>query len=67
VPDSEGGMYHVTEVIKVHLPAGQQYKVMMESLEGASANNVSFSWAIDSMLIDEDMLYLEDAEADRMY
>jgi hypothetical protein len=30
-------------------------------------NSKNASWAIDSMLIDEEMLYLEDEEADKMY
>jgi hypothetical protein len=33
-----------------------------------NSNSKSSGWgAIDSMLIDEEMLYLEDEEADKMY
>ncbi len=32
-----------------------------------NSNLKSSGWAIDSMLIDEEMLYLEDEEADKMY
>ena len=38
----------------------------IEFLENNS-NNASFVWAMDSMLIDEELLYAEDEEADRIY
>ena len=63
VPDSDGGMYHVSEVIKVTLPAGT-YDHKIECWNSGNSQN---AWAIDSMLIDEEMLYLEDEEADAMY
>ena len=67
IPDSEGGAYQVSEVIKVVLPAGKHFDLKIEFLDSANSQNASLSWAIDSMLIDEDMLYLEDEEADKMY
>ena len=30
-------------------------------------DSTASSWAIDGMLIDEELLYVEDAEADRIY
>ncbi len=38
----------------------------IEFLDSSSGKSNS-SWAIDGMLIDEEMLYLEDEEADKMY
>lgn len=67
VPDSEGGTYHVIEVTKVQLPLQKSFDIKIEFLDNSSSKNASIAWAIDSMLIDEDMLYLEDEEADRMY
>lgn len=64
VPDSDGGLYHVSEVIKVILSAGV-YDHKIECLN--SGNSQNGAWAIDSMLIDEEMMYLEDEEADAMY
>ena len=58
-------MYHVSEVTKVLLPPGKTYDLRLEFLDNSS--NSKSAWAIDSMLIDEDMLYLEDEEADKMY
>lgn len=71
VPDSEGGKYHVIEVTKVQLPgptSSKKYDLKIEFLDNSSSSkSSSVAWAIDSMLIDEDMLYLEDEEADKMY
>ena len=52
-------------MIKVGLPTSRQSEVKGEYLDNSNSKNAS--WAIDSMLIDEEMLYLEDEEADRMY
>lgn len=51
------------------MPVGKQFDLKVEYLghSGSSSKNTSIAWAIDSMLIDEDMLYLEDEEADKMY
>jgi hypothetical protein len=47
------------------LPSSRHQEVRGEYLDNSASKNTS--WAIDSMLIDEEMLYLEDEEADRMY
>ena len=67
IPDNERGTYHVLEVMQVKLPnGGKGLDLKIEYLD--SANSKTSNWgAIDSMLIDEEMLYLEDEEADRMY
>lgn len=58
-------MYQISEVIKVQIPPGKVYDLKIEFLDNSTSKNVA--WAIDSMLIDEEMLYLEDEEADKMY
>jgi len=65
-PDSEGGTYHVHELLKVQLPAGNKFDLKLEYLDNSGGSSNS-AWTIDSMLIDEEMLYLEDEEADKMY
>lgn len=55
----------MSEVIKIGLPPSRQFDISGEFLDSTNSKNAS--WAIDSMLIDEEMLYLEDEEADRMY
>ena len=67
IPDSEGGRYQVHEVTKVQLPPQRQFELKIECLDNGGSASKSAAWAIDSMLIDEEMLYLEDEEADRMY
>ena len=52
----------------MQLPAGRAYDLRLEFLDSSvNSKSASMSWAIDSMLIDEEMLYLEDEEADKMY
>ena len=65
IPDNVGGTYQVLEVIKIALPSSKQFAIQGEFLDSSNSKNAS--WAIDSMLIDEEMLYLEDEEADKMY
>jgi hypothetical protein len=36
-------------------------------IEFLDSNSSSSMWAVDGMLIDEELLYLEDEEADRIY
>ncbi len=56
------------EVIQVKLPqGGKGYDLRIECLDNASSKSTGNWGAIDSMLIDEEMLYLEDEEADKMY
>lgn len=64
--DSEGGKYDVYEVIKVQLPPPSANKVLDMQIHFLDESNAS-AWAIDGMLIDEELLYAEDAEADRIY
>lgn len=45
------------------MPNNKQYAIVVES---SNVKN-SQSWGIDGLLIDEEMLYLEDKEADRVY
>ncbi len=66
-PDNEGGLYHITEIHKVQLPSSKQYDLKIEFLDSSNSKNASMVWAIDSMLIDEELLYLEDEEADKVY
>lgn len=56
--------YQTFETYKVQLPLKSNMPVMMEVMENRNARP---SWGIDSMLIDEELLYLEDEEADRVY
>jgi hypothetical protein len=53
-------------VVKIVIPANRQYDLKIEYLDNNSKNSSSM-WAIDGMLIDEELLYAEDEEADRIY
>ena len=65
VPDSEGGKYQISEILKVIWPHNTNYPVTIEYMDNQTKTS---SWgAVDGMLIDEDMLYLEDEEADKLY
>lgn len=66
MPDNEGGKYHVAEIFKVQFPPNKKYDLKIEFLDNNSKNTSSI-WAIDGMLIDEELLYAEDEEADRIY
>lgn len=66
IPDNEGGMYNITEIYKVQIPQSKQFDLKIEFLD-SNSKNASFIWAIDSMLIDEELLYAEDEEADKIY
>jgi hypothetical protein len=60
--------YDVTEVYKVSLnPSNpkQAYNLEIQFLDESATS--SSMWAIDGMLIDEELLYAEDEEADRIY
>ena len=52
------------EVLTFSLPSNKSQAVVMQVMENRNARP---SWGIDAMLIDEEMLYLDDAEADRVY
>lgn len=64
--ENSGGKYQVTEVLKVQIPANKKYDLKIEFMD-SNQKNASFLWALDGMLIDEDLLYAEDEEADRIY
>ena len=52
------------EVLTFSLPSNSKQAIVMQVMENRNARP---SWGIDAMLIDEEMLYLDDAEADRVY
>ena len=56
----------MTEVHKFSFPANKEYAINIEFLDNTQRNSSNI-WAIDGMLIDEELLYAEDAEADRIY
>jgi hypothetical protein len=56
----------VSEVVKIIIPQNRQYDLKIEYLDNNNKNSTSM-WAIDGMLIDEELLYAEDEEADRIY
>jgi hypothetical protein len=64
---SNGGKYKVTEVLKVQIPSNKKFDLKIEFMDNTNHKNASFLWALDGMLIDEDLLYAEDEEADRIY
>lgn len=60
--------YDVTEVYKVTLNPEhpkRSYNLEIQILDETTTS--SSMWAIDGMLIDEELLYAEDEEADRIY
>lgn len=63
------GDYEESEYLYIKLGAGKQYDLKIEHFDDMILDN-SFqsSWAgLDSTLIDEEFLYLEDEEADKIY
>ena len=65
IPDNENGKYKVIEIHKFQLPPNKEYDLQLDFLDSTSRH--SQNWAMDGMLIDEELLYAEDAEADRIY
>lgn len=61
---SDGNIYQTFEVFKFQLPNKAKHHLQSAVLEN---RNDRPAWGIDAMLIDEELLYLEDAEADRVY
>ena len=59
--------YDVTEVVKVGFPASgpKGFDMKVELLDDSQSS--SSMWALDGMMIDEELLYAEDEEADRIY
>lgn len=63
------GDYEESEYLYIKLGSGKKYDLKIEHFDDMILDN-SFqsSWAgLDSTLIDEEFLYLEDEEADRIY
>jgi hypothetical protein len=56
----------VSEIIKVQIPSNKTYDIQIEYLDNNSKSSSSM-WAMDGLLIDEELLYAEDEEADRIY
>ena len=52
------------EVHKFTLPVNSTHHILAQAMENRNARP---SWGVDAMLIDEEMLYLDEAEADRVY
>ena len=52
------------EVHKFTLPSNSKHHILTQAMENRNARP---SWGIDAMLIDEEMLYLDEVEADRVY
>jgi len=61
---SEKGKFKLYEVHKMHPERCTSVNADFQFLESRTDRP---SWGIDAMLIDEELLYLEDEEADRMY
>jgi len=61
--------YNKTETIFIKLPGGVDYDLKIEHFDDMlSDSSVQTSWAgLDSILIDEEFLHLQDEEADRIY
>lgn len=62
--DTKGKDFEQFEIFKFQLPDKTQPVIITKVLENRNARP---SWGIDAMLIDEEMLYLDEAEADRVY
>ena len=61
---SEEGIFKLYEVFTTHPERCTTVEADFQILESRTDRP---SWGIDAMLIDEELLYLEDDEADRMY
>ena len=61
--------YEQTETYFIKIQGGKQYDMKIEHFDDLiQDNSLQSSWAgLDSFLIDEEFLYLEDAEADKIY
>lgn len=59
--------YDQSEYLYIKLGQGKQYDLKVEHFDDMIQTNQS-SWAgLDSTLIDEEFLYMEDEEADKIY
>lgn len=68
-PSEEGEQYDHAEFLYVKMAQGKQYDLKVEHFDDMiSDNSFQSGWAgLDSTLIDEEFLYLEDEEADKIY
>jgi hypothetical protein len=70
-PGSADGdeQYEKTETLFIKLSGAKQYDMKIEHFDDMiQDSSFQSSWAgLDSMLIDEEFLYLEDEEADKIY
>jgi hypothetical protein len=57
--------YDITEVLKITLPNTKLFDLSIKFMDDTQSS--TSMWAIDGMLIDEELLYAEDEEADRIY
>ena len=57
--------YDITEVLKISLPNTRLFDLSIKFMDDTQSS--TSMWAIDGMLIDEELLYAEDEEADRIY
>lgn len=62
----EREQYQVNECFKFTLPLSSKI-VLPQAMAVMENRNARPEWGIDAMLIDEELLYLEDKEADRVY
>lgn len=65
----EGEQYEQSEYLYIKLGQGKQYDLKIEHFDDMlSDNSFQSGWAgLESTLIDEEFLYLEDEEADTIY
>mmetsp|Transcript_15410 Transcript_15410/g.10794 ORF Transcript_15410/g.10794 Transcript_15410/m.10794 type:complete len:91 (+) Transcript_15410:92-364(+) len=59
--------YEVTESHNFYIPSQQNHEFVVEHLHDRDQMVGDSIWALDSLLIDEEMLYAEAEEADRIY
>jgi len=57
----------VTESHNFYIPSNQNHEFMVEHIDHSNDMVSNSIWALDSLLIDEEMLYAEAEEADRIY
>ena len=57
--------YDTTEVLKISLPNTKLFDLSIKFMDDTQSS--ASIWAIDGMLIDEELLYAEDEDADRIY
>ena len=68
-PSADDDQYEKSEYYYIKLGQGKEYDLKVEHFDDMiQDNSFQSSWAgLDSTLIDEEFLYLEDEEADQIY